>query len=122
MATIFFSVDGQGEAGENAGVRILTWSALANGDDGSSVELSVFSDRSVQVAGTFGTGGKCVIQGSNDGANWSTLNDAQGVALEFSVSKIEGVQEISRYIRPLVTVGDVTTNLTVTLLAKRSGR
>ncbi len=94
-----------------------TWPLLTTTNDvGSAIEYPAHSDRSVQVDGTFGAGGTVVIQGSNDGTNWYTLNDPQGNALSFTSSKIEAVMEITQYIRPKVTAGDGTTSLTVTML------
>jgi hypothetical protein len=77
-----------------------------------------YSDRCFQVTGTFGTGGSCTIQGSNDGTNWASLADPQGNALTFTSQKIEQALELPRYVRPNVTAGDGTTNLTVTLCMK----
>ena len=48
---------------------IATWPAMQNGDDGQPIELANFADRSVQVFGTFGSGGNARIEGSLDGIN-----------------------------------------------------
>jgi len=77
------------------------------------------ADRSVQVTGTFGAGGNLRIEGSNDGTNYSALTDPQGNALDFTATKIEGVLELTRYIRPRATAGDGTTSLTVTMILRR---
>ncbi|MCA3247404.1 MAG: hypothetical protein ING29_13105 [Azospirillum sp.] len=104
---------------ENAGARLVTWSGLLNTDDGAPVELAAFADRSVQVFGSFGTGGNCRIQGSNNGTNWATLTDPQGNALNMSTESLEAISELARYVRPLITAGDGSTNLTVTMLLRR---
>lgn len=101
--------------------EIVTWAGLLNTDDGSPYERVDFPDRSVQVSGTFGTGGTVVIQGTNNGTAWHTLTDPQGNALSFTAAGLEQVQELTRQIRPLVTGGDGTTNLVVTMLT-RGGR
>lgn len=98
------------------------WGPMANGDAGEAVEATEYGDRSVQVTGTFGTGGTVLIEGSNDGTNWATLADPQGNALSFTATKIEQVLEAVRYIRPRVSAGDGTTSLTATLYARRSIR
>ena len=100
-------------------VLIVQWTPLANGDSGSPLEVSAWAERSVQITGTFGTGGTVVIQGSNDGTNWATLNNAQGTGLSFTSANIKQVAEMTRYMRPNVTGGDVTTSLTVTMLIRR---
>ena len=103
----------------NQAVAIVTWTAMANGDTGSPLEMGNFSDRSVQVVGTFGAAGSVAVEGSLDGTNYSVLTDPQGNPLDITETKIEAVSELVRYIRPHVTAGDGTTALTVTILAKR---
>lgn len=97
---------------------IVAWADMANGDDGVRAELANFADRSVQVSGTFGTGGAVVIEGSIDGVNYATLTDPQGNALSITEAKIESIAEVVRYVRPRVPSGDGTTALTVTMLMK----
>lgn len=97
---------------------IATWSGLHIGDDGQPVELANFADRTVQVFGDFGVGGSVRIEGSIDGANWSPLTDPQGNIMDIATPKLEAVAEVVRYIRPRVTGGDGTTNITVVMLLK----
>lgn len=106
--------------GEKA--HVVVWSGLTNAtsDDGSAVELFGSPDRSVQVTGTFGAGGSVRLQGSNDGSNWAALTDPQGNDLNITSAKIEAITEITRYIRPLVTAGDGTTSLVVTVFARKT--
>jgi hypothetical protein len=99
---------------------VVTWSGLLNGDDGSSVELPDWADRCVQVTGTFGTGGNMRFQGSIDGTNWAPLTDPQGNAMNLTAAGIEQVTEITRYVRPLITAGDGTTTLVVSMYARRN--
>lgn len=99
--------------------RLVTWAGLLNGDDGAYLEWVDFADRCIQVAGVFGTGGSVSVQGSNDGVNWVILADPQGNPLTFTSGRIEQVLELPRYVRPLVTAGDGTTNLTVTLCMRK---
>jgi len=100
-------------------VNTGVWTALANGDTGAPFEIPGAADRSVQIGGTFGAGGTCVIEGSNDGVTYFTLNNIQGTALSATSAALKGVAEITRYIRPRVSAGDGTTSITVTLLARR---
>lgn len=100
---------------------IITWANMANNDDGAPVELAQYADRSVQITGVF-AGASCVIEGSNDGVNYATLTDPQGNALTLSSAKIEAVIELVRYLRPRVTGGDGTTNLTITMLMRGFAR
>jgi len=102
----------------NTRTFIATWTPLANGDDGSMVQFSQYTDKSVQVSGTFGAGGALRLEGSNNGVDWAVLTDPQGNDLTITTPKIEMVTEATLYVRPRVTAGDGTTSLTVTLLMK----
>jgi len=122
MATITATITDQINLGDNA--RLVSWPLLTTTNTtGSAFQNPGDSIRSVQITGTFGAGGTCVIEGSNDGTNYATLADPQGNALSFTAAGIEAILENTKYIRPRVTAGDGTTSLTVTLLAsRRSGR
>ena len=102
-------------------VRLATWLGLLNTDDGAALDWTEYADRCFQVTGTFGVGGSCTIQGSNDGTNWGSLTDPLGNALTFTSQRIEQALELPRYVRPIITAGDGTTNLVVTL-CMRAGR
>lgn len=108
---------------ENTSVGIGGWSWLAipNGNDGTPLLIDRRTDRSVQVSGTFGAGGTLVIEGSNDGTNYYTLNDLQGSALSFTSARLEGISEVPLYVRPRVTAGDGTTAINVYLVAVGRG-
>jgi hypothetical protein len=101
---------------------IVTWPALANGDDGQPIELANFADRSVQVTGEFGVGGLVRIEGSINGTDYAPLTDPQGNNLDINTAKIEAISELVRWIRPRVTAGDGSTAITVTMLLKGATR
>jgi hypothetical protein len=102
--------------------QIFTWAPLGNGDDGTVIPTDYLPwlDRTFQVEGTFGAGGTLVIEGSNDGINFHTLTDPQGLALSFTGPGLRQVVEVTLQVRPRVTGGDGTTALTVTGLARRT--
>lgn len=99
----------------NNKVQLVTWPGLGLDDEGAAAAWVEFADRCFQVAGTFGVGGSLTVEGSNDGVNWSALSDPQGNALTFTTQKIEQALELPLFVRPVVTAGDETTDLTVTL-------
>jgi hypothetical protein len=101
--------------------HVISWAGLTQAtlDDGDPVEMPGSADRSAQVIGVLGVGGSVQIQGSNDGVNWAALTDPQGNNLDMASLKIEAISELTRFVRPKVTAGDGTTNLTVLLLVKR---
>ncbi len=96
---------------------IAKWAGVANGDVCRAQPAAQYTDKSVQVFGTFGAGGQVAIEGSNDGDNWAVLTDPQGNPLLLTAAKIEMVSEATMYIRPAVT-GDGSTALTVLILMK----
>ena len=98
---------------------IATWPALAQGDTGDALPFSQYTDRSVQVVGTFG-GATLRVEGSNDGTNWAVLTDPQGNDLLITSAKIEMITEATLYLRPNVSGGDGTTALAVILLCKEA--
>lgn len=117
MAVIAYTVEAIKTWKDKA--HVITWANMANSDTGSALEMVGSADRSIQVTGTFGSGGNLRIQGSNDGTNWNTLTDPQGNDINLTTSKIEQIMEVVRYMRPNVTAGDGTTNLTVSILVRR---
>lgn len=97
------------------------WTGLANSENGDSVSFPGAADRTVQVGGTFSTGGEVTIQGSNDGVNWVTLTDLGDNDLVFTAAAIEVIAEAPLHIRPSITGGDGSTAIDVSILA-RGGR
>ncbi len=92
----------------------VRWASMANGDVGDGVELGFYSDRSIQVVGTFGTGGSVSLKGSNDGGTtWATLTDPAGSAITFTATGLKQILHLPHKIRPEVTAGDGTTSLNV---------
>ncbi len=90
------------------------WSSLANGDDGAPVTIPGAPDRTVQVFGTFGSSGTIIFEGTLTATpgNWFPLVDPQGNAISFGSAGGELVLELVAHIRPRVTNGDGTTDLT----------
>lgn len=104
-------------AGDRRIVRI-TWADMKNGDTGSPVTLTNWADRTVQVTGTFGSGGSVTVKGSNDATNFVAMTDPQGSALTFSSAGMKLCTEVPLTWRPEVTAGDETTALTITAVVR----
>lgn len=103
--------------------HLISWESMANGDDGRPLKMIGSARRSVQVTGTWGTGGRLVIEGSNDGSNYHTLRDIFGNNLNFrSPGGLAEIGVLPRLLRPRVTVGDGTTSLDVSLLVRKETR
>ena len=102
-------------------VAVTLWSPMVLSDTATPVRLGLFSDRTVQVAGTFG-GATLALAGSNDGTNYVTLYDAQGSPLSFTGAGLKAIVELPVFIKPILSGGDGTTSLAVTLAGRRSIR
>lgn len=100
-------------------VAVTTWANLLSGDDGEPIRLAVFSDRSVQIAGTFG-GASVTIGGSNDGVTYHALTDTLGSTLTLTQATLRQIVELPVWVKPRVFGGDGTTNLTVIVAGRRS--
>lgn len=117
MATVTGTISHASEV-PTRDVWIINWPAMGNADTGTTVGCAGSSDRCVQFSGTFG-GATIVLQGSNDGTNWSTLQDPQGNSISKTSAGIFQVLDLTRYIRP-VTSGGSGTSIDVNLLVKGS--
>lgn len=102
-------------------VVIYTWAHMANTDAGVPVMGPGWADRSFQIEGTFGVGGTVLVEGSNDGVNYRTLNDPFGNALSLTSAGVHELTQIALWMRPRVSGGDITTDLTITATLGRHG-
>jgi hypothetical protein len=109
----------------NARAVVVSWLALANGDIGvgptgaATVSLPAYPDRTVQITGTFGSGGSVNVEGSNDGGTtWAVLTDPLGNALTFTAAGMKQITELPDLVRVNVTAGDGTTALNAYISAR----
>lgn len=105
------------------GVIKVQWTGLLNGDQGRAEDLTRFPDRTVQLTGTLGAGGSINVEGSNDGGStYHIMNDTRGEGnvLTLTALDMRQILENPALMRPNVTAGDGTTNLTLTILASTS--
>jgi len=82
----------------------VIWEGLTEDEDGDSVSIAQWQDKTVQATGTFANE-TVTIQGSLDGTNWFTLHDLQDGDLAFAAAGLEAIQENVLYIRPSVGTG-----------------
>ena len=101
------------------GVYVAEWGNLATIETGVAASIPMeCASRSVQVSGVFGAAGSVAIQGSNDGVVWAPLsNSFVATALAITAAGIHDILQSTRFIRPVVTGGDGTTALKVTIAA-----
>jgi hypothetical protein len=119
MATRAISIDKN--IAKDGAVIAATWTGLtfATTDDGAPLGQPAWGERTVQVFGTFGVGGSLALEGSNNGTNWAPVANRAGSALVFTSAGINRIQDYPLYVRPRVTAGDGTTNLSVVIAAHR---
>lgn len=104
---------------------VVTWALDAHPttDTYEAQEWSGTGDQSVQMVGAAGAGGfngaTVTIQGSNDGTNWQTLTNPLGTAITFTAAGLQQVSEITRYIRPSLSVATAGTTLTCILFKRQ---
>jgi hypothetical protein len=102
---------------------LITWAGLtqASADVGDGAMTNKYPERTVQAIGTFGVGGSMALQGSNDGTNWGALKDAYGVLIALTTSVPVAIGDNPLFIRPAITAGDGTTNLSCLVAARKWG-
>ena len=102
-------------------LKLVTWTALTQTglDSGTPFQFADWADRAVQVSGTFGAGGSVLLEGSNDGVNWATVNDTTNNPIVLTAAGIKQMNETPLFVRPRVTAGDGTTAIVVSILARR---
>lgn len=74
----------------------FTWGSIAN-TNGVPVQAPG-RNATLQLTGTFG--GTVVLQGSNDGTNYFTLNDRNGNAISATSAGIFNIVNLPAYVRP----------------------
>lgn len=103
----------------------VVWANLLNTDTGAPISIPGAADYTMQVfAANFGVGGTVILEGSCEATptNFFSLKDPQGNNLSFTAAGGELVSENVTHIRPRVSAGDGTTDITVILLMRSTMR
>jgi hypothetical protein len=98
-----------------------------NGDTFTPIVSGSLVDHSIQVEGTFGVGTSVTLQGSNDAistttGNYHALTDPYGTTVAITSASIKQTTEVTAWVRPAITQGDGSENLTITVSVRRSYR
>lgn len=123
MATINPDVDHT--QADDGSVLVITWETLTGtNDNGKSVVIPKFSDKTVTITGTFNTT-TVKLQGTNDplsvadgSANWFDLTDPQGNAISKSSAAMEQVTENPLRIRPYISASAGSDDIDVIVVAR----
>lgn len=104
---------GSGQFG-NSGNWDYTWLLITESDEGNPILVPAHVDElSFQVSGTFG-GGTFQLQGSNDGVNFSAIQDWSGTTIASTDAKVWRVGNAPKYLKPKATAGS-SSSVTATL-------
>jgi len=88
------------------------------GDDGTPAIMPASADRSIQFSGV-PSGATMLCEGSNDGVNFTTLNDPIGQPISLTAVAVRQILELTLHVRPRIAGGDVNTNISAALLLRR---
>ena len=69
----------------------------------------------VQATGTFGASADIALHGSLDGTNYAALSDAQGAAISLTAASIADGQSAVRFVKPVLSGGNGSTDIDVVL-------
>lgn len=88
------------------------------GDTFVGVSLPKHSDHSIHLSGVPGAGGTITLLGSNNNeVSYGAVHDTAGVAISLNAAdQIKQILENTVFFRPLLTAGDGTTALVVSML------
>src|SRR5262245_41323339 len=106
------------------GSLLIKWPGLLNGGDGTPVEVPCYGERNFGVYGTCGASCSCQPEGSNEDCRspvYAQLTGPSGTGnalIALTAVGVKAVVESPLLIRPRVTAGDGTTNLTAALICK----
>lgn len=103
-----------GSFGTNASVA--TWTGVINGNDGAPAGAAGYSDKTVQVSGTFGAGGTIIVEGTVNGTTWFQLTDPTGTVISFTSTGGKAITEAVGFVRVRVTGGDGSTAINASIL------
>ena len=107
------------DIGGDGSVKLFTYALTTADHTGTGLEWAQWADRSVTFTGTWG-GSTAGLEGSNDGTTWIALADPQGSAISKTANGIEAVLELTRYVRPRLTVVGTGAAVTASILCRRA--
>jgi hypothetical protein len=108
------------------GVNVYQWANLGTADTPLGLDLGAHADRTFQVSGVL-SGATVKCAGTNDPAvPYALLTDGadNGISISSYPSGFDSAAEIvapaTRLIKPVITGGDGSTSVTVTLYVRRN--
>lgn len=107
---------------DDGSLIVVTWPNLNGANNtGAPVLFPQHSDKTVQLTGCFNTA-TIVIEGSNDGTNYSNLTDRVGNVVSFTAAGLKSIMDSPLYVRPKVATNGAATDVEATMLMRRPGK
>ena len=100
-------------------VMLYTWTLTTADHTGDPISWADWADRSVMITSVAWGGATCVLEGGNV-ATYLTITDPSSTAISTNADKLEACLEVTRFVRPRLSVTGTAATVTVTLLARRS--
>lgn len=115
MAEIAFT---KADSGPN--YKTYAWTGATNGgtpDTFSAIRLeqTPYSIH-IQAVGTFGASAAVALHGSLDGVNYFVIEKFDGTEISLDAAGIAGARDAVLFAKPVLTAGDGSTDITVTVL------
>lgn len=98
-------------------VMLFTWTLTTADHTGDPISWTDWTDRSVQMAGTWG-GATAVLEGANV-ATYLSITDPQGNAISKTADALEACTEITRFVRPRLSAVGAGASIVVNLLCRK---
>ncbi len=96
---------------------VATFALTSTNRDGAPIPVERKKEIYASVTGTWG-GATVVMQGSNDGSNWFTLDDRAGVAVSLTADGASAVADLPLLIRPYLSVAGAGADLTAIVVTR----
>ena len=96
---------------------VITWETVGQSDTFEEVKFTrVPYAISMQATGTFSGSAAIALHGSNDGTNYAALNDRSGTAISLTAAGLVSCGDAPLYLKPVLSSGDGSTDVDVTML------
>lgn len=113
------SLDSKKGSRDFLGCARLQYQGVKAGDTCIPINVSRYSDRSVQVTGTL-SGATVAIQGTlEDDTNYAVLTASDGLDLTgTTINRTKFITEATTFTKPVITGGDANTEVTITFFCR----
>lgn len=112
MATVSPTLSSRG-----SDTQVRSFAMTTANRDGAVLPMEHLRELYVTVTGTWG-GATFVLQGSNDGSNWFTMDDKGGTAISLTADGGSGTGDYPLFVRPYLSVVGAGATLTAIVVTR----